>query len=313
MGKDLICIGELLIDFICQDVGKSLKDGEIFLKKAGGAPANVAATAARMGKSASFAGCVGADPFGDFLILSLENFGVDTSMITRRGRTTKAFVSIMDNGERDFIFDRGSDELYDLSGFEDRYTRCKVLHLGSATALLGGDIENSYIKAIELVEAGGGIISFDPNYREDLWKDRRDIFIEKSMEYIKRADFVKLSDEELLMITGKEDIDKGLDAIFDRCEGVVAVTLGSKGTMLATSSKMLVVPSIEIAPVDTTGAGDAFVGAFLSALMNEKDSMKALEDFDVLTRITAQSNEIAAMVCTNMGAMSSLMAIERKY
>ncbi len=262
--------------------------------------------------NASFAGCVGEDPFGDFLIASIEHFGVDTSMIQRKGKTTKAFVSIMDDGERDFVFDRGADAEYELTGFQERYEKCEILHLGSATALLGGKMKNSYEEAINLAKINGGIISFDPNYREDLWKERKEEFVLLSIEYINKSDFVKLSDEELLMIFEKENSEDALDTLFESFKGIAAVTLGSRGTLLASSDKRVLIPSIKINPVDTTGAGDAFVGAFLSGLMIEENSRVALNDFAVLEGITARANKVAAMVCTKMGAMSSLEVIDKR-
>lgn len=306
MSKEILCIGELLIDFMCQNVGRGLSKGENFVKKAGGAPANVAAVASRLGSKSSFAGCVGLDPFGDFLIDSVKYHGIDTSMITREGKTTMAFVSIMEDGERDFVFLRGADENFIIEGFEDRIKECSILHLGSATALLGGKLKESYEKAMALGLSNNVLISFDPNYREDLWKGRLEEFIVLSRDYIKKAHFVKLSEEELQIIYKEKDMDKALDKMYLEYKSIVAITLGGKGTYLVTPNERKIIPSVKIVPVDTTGAGDAFVGAFLSNLNKEDSPIDSLRNLDLLEKITAEANKIAALVCTKMGAMSSL-------
>ncbi|SHJ87546.1 fructokinase [Anaerobranca californiensis DSM 14826] len=309
MKGEIICIGELLIDFICEDTGQDLKEGETFVKKAGGAPANVAATASRLGAKASFAGCVGDDPFGDFLIDSIKYHGVDTSMISKQGNTTMAFVSVMDDGERDFVFVRGADEKYQIKGFEERYSNCSILHLGSATALLGGNLKKAYEEALNLALKNNVTVSFDPNFRGDLWKGREDEFINLAKEYINKSHFVKLSEDELYMIYGEKDLDKALNKMYETYNHVAAITLGSKGTYLVTKGQRKIIPSIKITPVDTTGAGDAFVGAFLSLLVKEKDIKGTLENFDNLKEIAAQANKVAALVCTKIGAMTSLDVI----
>lgn len=310
MKKELICLGEILIDFMCQETGSGLKEGETFLKKAGGAPANVAAVAARLGVPAAFAGCVGVDPFGDFLVESVEHFGVDTSMVTRVGTTTMAFVSIMADGERDFVFARGADAHYDMQGHKARYRKAGVLHLGSATALLGGKTGEAYEAALALAEEAGVFVSFDPNYRTDLWKGAEDVFIRHARAYAKRAQFLKLSDAELMLIYGGDTLEEGLDRLFQEYQGVAAITLGSKGTYLVTPAHREIVPSIPIKPVDTTGAGDAFVGAFLAGLLQEDSLEAALNDMDRLKALTREANAVAAKVCTRMGAMTSLEVIE---
>ncbi|SET14900.1 carbohydrate kinase family protein [Anaerobranca gottschalkii] len=309
MTKEIICLGELLIDFICEDTGLDLKGGENFVKRAGGAPANVAATASRLGVKGSFAGCVGNDPFGDFLIESLNHHGVDTTMITKKGNTTMAFVSIMDDGERDFVFVRGADEQYEIKGFEERFSNCKILHLGSATALLGGNLKKAYEESLKLALDNDVFLSFDPNYRGDLWKGREGEFIELAKEYISQVHFVKLSQDELFMIYGENNLDKALDKMYKDYNSLSAITLGSKGTYLATPQKRMLVPSIKINPVDTTGAGDAFVGAFLSQLVEEENLKGITGNFEKLKEKAAKANKVAALVCTKLGAMTALDVI----
>ncbi len=122
------CIGELLIDMYCTDVDVALKDGQNFKKMAGGAPANVAATVARLGGEAFFTGKVGSDSFGDFLIETLNHYDVDTSMVAKDETvpTTIAFVSLTADGELPL----------------ERVLESNIIHFGSATALLDGAVND---------------------------------------------------------------------------------------------------------------------------------------------------------------------------
>lgn len=146
-----LCPGELLIDFICSDPDASLSSGNTFLKKAGGAPANVAACIAKLGKGAAFAGCVGDDAFGVYLEQTLKAEGVDTTLIQKSSvhKTTMAFVSLTSDGERGFSFVRGADEDFVYGNNECEYLeKANIVHFGSATGFMGGDIEVSYLRMI---------------------------------------------------------------------------------------------------------------------------------------------------------------------
>ncbi|NNU76303.1 carbohydrate kinase family protein, partial [Clostridium estertheticum] len=184
----ILCIGELLIDFICSDINSGLTKGENFVKKAGGAPANVSAAISKLGGQAYFAGKVGNDNFGMFLKETLEEAGVDTSMLIfdKNSKTTLAFVSLNGDGERDFIFNRGADELLTFDELDrDKLKSFKIMHFGSATALLGGPSKETYLKTMELAFENEVFISFDPNYRIDLWKNRLSDFVEISKQCLK--------------------------------------------------------------------------------------------------------------------------------
>ena len=153
MKNKILCIGELLIDFICSDVNVGLDEGVNFVKKAGGAPANVSVAITKLGGKAYFAGKVGGDPFGVFLKNMLDENNVDTSMLVldKASNTTLAFVSLKSNGERDFVFNRGADELHKLEELdENTVNSCGIIHFGSATALLGGPSKETYLRVMEI-------------------------------------------------------------------------------------------------------------------------------------------------------------------
>ena len=143
--KKVFCIGELLVDFVAENQGSDLRKATVFTKKAGGAPANVACAISRLGGNSSFIGCIGEDPFGEFLEQVLIENKVDTLHLQKTDTfTTLAFVSIAENGERDFVFSRGADrELKYLPKIKSGF-KGNMLHLGAATALLGGSLESAY-------------------------------------------------------------------------------------------------------------------------------------------------------------------------
>ncbi|MGV8981477.1 carbohydrate kinase family protein [Clostridium sp.] len=309
----ILCIGELLIDFICSDINIGLTKGENFIKKAGGAPANVSAAISKLGGQAYFAGKVGNDNFGIFLKETLEEVGVDTSMLIldKNSKTTLAFVSLNKDGERDFIFNRGADELLTLDELDiDKLKSFKIIHFGSATALLGGPSKETYLKAMELAFENEAFISFDPNYRIDLWKNRLSDFIEISKQCLKYSDFVKVSDEEIKIISGKENIDEGVKFLHSLGAKVVAVTLGNAGTLISTNEGSSIINSIKIKCIDSTGAGDAFVGAFLYKLSQLKNPKLFMNNPDTIKDIILFSNKVGAITCTKLGAIASLPTLE---
>lgn len=310
----ITCIGELLIDFICKDIDSDLIKGVNFIKKAGGAPANVSAAISKLGGKAYLAGKVGEDSFGYFLKRTLDDVGVDTSMLIldKNSKTTLAFVSLRNNGERDFIFNRGADELYHYEEInEDNLKFSEVIHFGSATALLGGPLRETYYKALNLAKEKDIFVSFDPNYRVDLWKGRISEFIEKSKEFISKADFVKVSDEELKIISETDDINKAIDNFHGLGAKIVATTLGKEGTLVSTKANRTIVGSIEIESIDSTGAGDAFTGAVLYRISQLEDKLSLVHDFKKLKEIVFFGNKVGAIVCTKMGAIEALDLLEQ--
>ena len=178
----VLCIGEALIDMICTDRGSSLSNGQNFLKKAGGAPANVAAAIAALGAKVDMAAKVGKDPFGDHLIQLLKEMGVNTDWIIQDTHyfTTLAFVSLMADGERDFYFNRGADgqlSTQDLDALQ--LNEYSVVHFGSATGFLPGPLQTTYTRVLEKAKAQNTIISFDPNYRHLLFQNNKQRIIDQ--------------------------------------------------------------------------------------------------------------------------------------
>jgi fructokinase len=303
--KKILCIGEALIDMICSDRGKSLADGQHFLKKPGGAPTNVAAAIAALGGQVELLAKVGADPFGRQLVSVMEEFGVSTrSMVVDDAHfTTFAFVSLMEDGERDFVFNRGADgeltvqeiDAVDLSDVG-------IVHFGSATGFLPGPLQAAYYGLLQKALRQDILISFDPNYRQLLFRDDLRSFVDHAWNFLDCCHFFKVSDEEALLITGRPALKDAMAVLMEKTKAVFAITLGKAGTLLRVGDYTTTVPSIPVTPIDTTGAGDAFVGAVLYQL---SEGPPAGDDLARWERIVANANKAGARTCEYMGAMEA--------
>lgn len=308
MDMKVLCIGEALIDMICTDRGSRLSDGQNFLKKAGGAPANVAAAIAALGGEVDMAAKVGKDPFGQHLIDLLNEMGVSTKWVIQdpNSFTTFAFVSLMEDGERDFYFNRGADGQLSVSDLASlNLNEYGIVHFGSATGFLPGPLQATYIDLLNKAKAAGALISFDPNYRHLLFPNNTNDFVTQSWRFIEACDFFKLSDEEAMLITGLDSVQAAAAALRAKTSAVFAITLGKEGTLLSTSHGNEIIASILITPIDATGAGDAFVGAVLYQLLDTKPADLPNLPIETWRNIIANANKAGARTCEYMGAMEA--------
>lgn len=298
--KKVLCPGEVLIDFVSMDVGKSLKETNGFIKKAGGAPANVAAAISKLGCEAYFCGSVGNDAFGDFLECTLIANNINTELMFKLNdhNTTFAFVSLMKDGERDFEFTRDADEYLPFEYVEKKLDRFDLFHFGSATAFLDGQLKETYYKIKDYALNNNKLISFDANYRDALFGDKQEVFINCCKEFIADSDIVKLSDEETMLISGMENIEEAAKSIVELgCKNLI-VTLGKRGALVTNNEGQALVPTKEIEMKDATGAGDAFIGAVLAQILNEPNK-------DIF-EIVKLANLVGGLTTTKIGALESI-------
>lgn len=303
----ILCIGEALIDMICTDKGSTLSAGNNFLKKPGGAPTNVAAAIAALGGKVELAAKVGNDPFGKQLIEVMQGFGVSTKWMLQDSNyfTTFAFVSLMLDGERDFVFNRGADgelsraeiEAIDLEEFS-------IVHFGSATGFLPGPLQAAYQGMLQRALQKNLFISFDPNYRHLLFKNNVQTFIDQSWNFLESCNFFKVSDEEAILITGAATLNDAVKILLKKTSAVFTITLGKEGTMFGINGETVIIPSIHVNVVDTTGAGDAFVGAVLYQLSTLQEDLNNIS-FDNWNNIISNANKAGARTCEYMGAMEA--------
>lgn len=299
MKSSIYCFGEALIDWIATD-GKDLVQAISFKKMLGGAPYNVAIGLARLGAPVTFGGCVGKDVFGDALHYLLQQNQVDTSMLQKTEQpTTFAFVSLTNDGERDFLFQRGADQHFNFVSTHP----FSVVHFGSATAFLGGDLENTYTKEWQQAIANQSYLSFDPNYRDALWGNQTDVFKQKCEPFLQQAHLVKLSEEEAMLLTQTNQLSDALLQLEKYQIPIVTITLGKKGTLLVQGKKQQIIPSITVNAIDTTGAGDAFVAAMLYQVSKQLSEDILWQQWCDMVQF---ANKIAALSTTKYGALESL-------
>lgn len=307
----LISIGEVLIDFIPQQKGVALKDVISFERAPGGAPANVAAAVAKYGHQSTMITKLGMDAFGDFLVDELRISGVETDKILRttEANTGLAFVSLKEDGERDFSFYRkpSADLLLTEDEIESNwFNRGDILHFCSVD-LVESPMKQAHRKAINLIKEKGGLVSFDPNVRLPLWDNPSDCR-EAILEFLPYAHIVKVSDEELEFITKMKEVEAAIDSLFIGDVQTVIFTKGSEGAELYIKGRKWESNGYVVNAQDTTGAGDAFIGGFLFKLLKANATPdNLLNVLDELHNEFLQfANASGALTTTGKGAISAL-------
>lgn len=303
---DIVALGELLIDFT--EAGSSRDGKKLFEQNPGGAPANLLTVAAHMGYQAEFIGKVGTDMHGNFLKRVLEEEGIGTKYLIQDEKyfTTLAFVEIAENGERQFSFSRkpGADTQLCAEELDRKLLgNCKIFHFGSLS-LTDEPARTATTEAVEIAKKAGAIVSYDPNYRESLWTDKKKA-VETMKSVIPYAEMMKVSDEELVLLTGVEDYSQAAAQLLDMGPKLIAVTLGSEGVLLATRQRQEKVTGFKVQAVDTTGAGDSFWGGFLSEYLKQE---KDLEDFtwDGIKKCAICGNATAALCVQQRGGIPAI-------
>lgn len=308
--RRLFTVGEALIDFIPKQREVALKEVVEFERRVGGAPANVACVAGKLGADVCMLTQVGEDAFGELIVDTLKENGVDTSQIktTDAANTALAFVSLKNDGERDFSFYRkpSADMLYKTEDAENvQLSKDDVLYFGSVS-LNTNDMRNAHDVLINQHQSQDGIIFFDPNVRLPLWSDAEECRAVINT-YIPHANIIKVSDEELEFITGIKEEATAIASLFTGRVEAVVYTKGRNGSELyINGEKVYEAPGLNVKAVDTTGAGDAFSGAFLFQLLNrEKESLDYFLQ-DNFETVLSLSNKLGAYQTLNYGAVENL-------
>lgn len=304
---DVVALGELLIDFtpLKSDEGKACYE-----RNPGGAPANVLVMLSRLGKRTAIISKVGDDGFGHFLKETVENAGVDVSGLIESPsfNTSLAFVTLDSSGDRSFDFVRrnGADVMLSQQELSlDLIDACRVFHFGSVS-MTGEPVRSSTIAAAEYAKAHGKIISCDPNYRPLLWSSEAEA-VEVMGNLLRLADVVKVSAEELALLTGEKNPEEGAATLLEAGARFAFVTLGEQGCCYAARSGAHGrVPGYRVQTVDTTGAGDTFCACVLSGLLDCAFSPKQGE----LERIVDFANAAAALSTTKRGAISAMPCVQ---
>lgn len=303
---DVTGLGEILIDFIPD--GKD-PDGDLrFIRKAGGAPLNLLATVSKFGGKAAFIGKVGNDLFGRYLTDTVRSCGIDPKGLkTDPDRnTTLAFVSLSEDGDREFSFCRkyGADTALSRADVDaDLIASSRIFHFGSLS-FTDPVCADASRYAIDVAKNAGCTVTYDPNYRAPLWRDQVTA-VAAMRENFPYADFVKVSREEAELLTGKTDPDAQMNALISGGNTVVLVTDGGNGVHYALRGEHGFLPSLPVHPVDTTGAGDIFFGTFLTCWLNGGKTKEALTLGDV-TDYVKHAISVSGRSTLKHGAIASI-------
>ncbi len=302
---DVLALGELLIDFTMN--GESEQGNRLFEACPGGAPCNVLALLNKMGKKTAFLGKVGKDQFGVLLRDTITEAGIDASHLVMDGtvNTTLAFVHTFPDGDRDFSFYRnpGADMMLTAEEVDPEFVKqARIFHFGTLSMTHDG-VREATKKAIAAAKENGCLISFDPNLREPLWSSL-DVAKEQ-MEYgFGKCDILKISDNEVQFVSGREDYDEGVAYLQEKYQiPLILLSAGRSGSRAYYKGMRVECPGFTVNTIETTGAGDTFCGSSLNYILEH--------DFDHLTgdglkEMLTFANAAAAIVTTKKGAIRAM-------
>lgn len=300
MKFDIICLGEALIDNVNN------------IKSPGGAPLNVASVASLYNLKVGFIGKIGNDDEGKILLNLMNELSIDTTnvLIDTLHPTTQAFVSLNNNGDRSFTFNRENSADIFLTKDElniSNLQNTKILHFGSLS-LVNSNYEEATLYAINTAKQNNSIISYDPNYRPLLWNGKKEA-INKMCRYLHLVDVLKISLDELFLITNKFNINDSLKEINKYNIKIVLITDNQNGAYIYFNNSVINVPTIEVTPIDTTAAGDTFIGTFLSLLIINNKNLNNITINDIIkyTKIACIN---ASTTTTYFGGIPSILKIK---
>ena len=301
---DVVAIGELLIDFT--ENGKSAQGNPVLEANPGGAPCNVLAMLTKLGKKTGFIGKIGKDMFGDQLERAVREVGIDTAGLKRdpEVNTTLAFVHTKEDGDREFSFYRnpGADMMITENDLEySMIEGCRIFHYGTLS-MTHEICREATRRAIDAAKDAGAVLSFDPKLREPLWKSL-DEAREQILYGMGQCDVLKISDNEIVWLTGEEDFDAGAAWIRKRFPNItlILVSVGKEGSRAYMGSLRAEVPAlVQEKTIETTGAGDTFCACILNYILEH--GLKELTE-EQLKEMLTFANGAASIVTTRKGAL----------
>jgi fructokinase len=305
---DIVCLGELLVDMFPAELGRRLIDVSAFRPKPGGAPANVAVAAARLGAHSAFIGKVGDEAFGHHLADILRQEGVEVRGVRydSEARTGMAFIAMPDENTAEFVFYRNPGADMRLQADElDRelLQEARALHFGSLS--LGQEPSRSAtLEAARIAREGGALISFDVNYRPTLWSSPQEAY-DRVMTTISYANLLKVNDVELALLAGSEDLDAASKVLLEMGPDLCVVTLGPEGSYFRVAEGGEYVPPFKVQAVDAVGCGDAFVAGLLCQLVVDAD-WRAQLSMARMRQILRYANAVGALTALKQGVIPAL-------
>lgn len=313
---DIVTLGELLIDMFPVQVGQRLGEVEAFTPKPGGAPANVAVAARRLGASTAFIGKVGQDPFGHALKKVLDGEGVDTRGLRfdDEARTTMAVIAMPDVNSADIFFYRnpGADYRLRTDELDTSLLRgTKAFHFGTLS-LTHEPARCATHDAARIAREAGALVSYDVNYRPAIWEDPQDA-LQQAQEMLSKVDLLKVNEQEVALLSGLDHIDptkldqleQAAEALLLKGPTLVVVTLGEHGSYFQTKDGGEFVPPFKVKTIDAIGCGDAFIAGLLVNLVTGKDWRENLSS-DHLRDSLRYANAVGALTSLNRGVIPAL-------
>jgi fructokinase len=305
---DIVCLGEALIDMFPVEVGRKLVEVSAFQPKPGGAPANVAVAAARLGMQVAFIGKVGDDIFGHFLADVLQKEGVNISGLRfdPDHRTTMAIIAMPDENTAEFVFYRnpGADLMLRSDELERTLLEtARVLHFGSLS-LVDEPARSTTQCAVEQATAAGALISFDVNYRPSLWRSP-DEALKRIRAILPQAHLLKINEVELKLLAGGGDLEDACLSLLDQGPELVVVTLGEQGSFFRTREASAFAAAFKVHTVDAIGCGDAFVAGLLSQLITGESWRNHFNQVALL-RTLRYANAVGALTALQRGVIPAL-------
>lgn len=309
---DILTIGEMLIDLT--QTGVSDQGIPVYTAFPGGAPANVAVAAAKLGASTAFIGKVGDDAFGKLLVDTVKNNGVnaDGMIVTDTANTTLAVVSLQQSGERDFAFYRkgfADTQLSESEIADDTLKNTHILHFGSVSMTEDPSRTATFNSALRAKNMGA-TITYDPNYRASLWDSLDDALVQMKMP-LSIVDILKISDEELPLIADTDDPEEGTKLLSERYGiPLILLTLGAKGAYYRFGDCTGLCEGVKVKVADTNGAGDTFFGAFLSGMARLGKYKPSELSEDEIRELVIFANNAASITTSRSGAIPAMPTLD---
>ena len=302
---DVTAMGEMLIDFTLN--GQSEQGNNLFEACPGGAPCNVLAMLNKLGRKTAFIGKVGEDQFGRLLKGTIDELGIETKglILDKEIHTTLAFVHTFPDGDREFSFYRkpGADMMLTEDEVDyDLIRQSRIFHFGTLS-MTDEPVRSATKKALEVAKEAGCLITFDPNLRPPLWNSLDDA--KKQMEYgFQYCDMLKISDNEIQFVSGKEDYDEGIRYLQDKYNiPLIFLTMGKDGSRAYYKDMRVERKGFPVKAIETTGAGDTFCGCSIHGLLTH--GLEGLTEENLGDMLT-YANAGAALITMKKGAIRSM-------
>jgi len=304
-------IGEILIDFT--PIGKSKNGNNIYEQNPGGGPANVSVATSMLDVPTTFIGKAGNDSFGIDLKQALIDKKVDVQgfVYSKDTNTTLAFVHLDENNDRSFSFYRKPGADITITDEEVNYTlidECELVHF-SSVSLSDEPSRSTTINAIKYANEAGKLISYDPNLRELLWENL-EIAKRVITSMLQYTDILKVSEEELLFLTGETDINKGCKILKEQGIKLIFVTLGEKGATYLYKDITNHHDGYKVNVVDTTGCGDAFMGAIIYKVLSRENKLNDISKTE-LDDMNEFANMVGSLAATKQGGIPAMPSLKQ--